>query len=213
MPRRNRRRIEKHGLGFNPERYIQQNIKRLPRTKDVRRGEVWFAELGQHPGTSVEEGCRPVLVISNDTANVKSESVTVIPMTTKMKKYYIPTHVPVPETILTDTKPENRFRDCMLLAEQITTISRSAFRNCLGRIRDPEKMAEIEAAVMAQMAISKPLSGDDNDTDEGIEPEAEEAGEIEEAGDTADTADAEDPRDSGEPGENMGIDTDDQEDL
>ena len=184
MPRRNRRRNEKHRLGFNPERYIQQNSKYLPRTKDVRRGEVWFAELGQHPGTSVEEGCRPVLVISNDTANVKSESVTVIPMTTKMKKYYIPTHVPVPEAILADTKPENRFRDCMLLAEQITTISRSAFRNCLGRIRDPGKMAEIEAAVLAQVAINTPQPSDDADTDE-----------------------------AGEAGGNMKIDTDDQEDL
>ena len=125
-----------------------------------------------------------MLVISNDTANVKSESVTVIPMTTKMKKYYIPTHVPVPETILTDTKPENRFRDCMLLAEQITTISRSAFRNCLGRIRDQGKLAEIEAAVLAQTGIGQPKSGDYADTDE-----------------------------AGEPGENMGNDTDDQEDL
>ena len=191
MPRRNRRRNEKHKPGFNLERYIQQNSKYLPRVKDVRRGEVWFAELGQHPGTSVEEGCRPVLVISNDTANVKSESVTVIPMTTKMKKYYIPTHVPVPEEILSDTKPENRFRDCMLLAEQITTISRSAFRNCLGRIRDPGKMAEIESAVLAQVAINKPQSGNgDADTDEAVE-----------AGET------------GDPGEYMGNDTDDQEDL
>lgn len=173
MPRRNRRRNENHRLGFNPERYIQQSIKHLPRTKDVRRGEVWFAELGQHPGTSVEEGCRPVLVISNDTANVKSESVTVIPMTTKMKKYYIPTHVPVPEAILADTRPENRFRDCMLLAEQITTISRSAFRNCLGRIRDPEKMAEIEAAVLAQMGIRQSQSSDAADADtltEDVDP-------------------------------------------
>lgn len=173
MPRRNRRRNEKHRLGFNPERYIQQSIKHLPRTKDVRRGEVWFAELGQHPGTSVEEGCRPVLVISNDTANVKSESVTVIPMTTKMKKYYIPTHVPVPEAILADTRPENRFRDCMLLAEQITTISRSVFRNCLGRIRDPEKMAEIEAAVLAQMGIRQSQSSDAADADtltEDVDP-------------------------------------------
>ena len=196
MPRRNRRRNEKHKPGFNLERYIQQNSKYLPRTRDVRRGEVWFAELGQHPGTSVEEGCRPVLVISNDTANVKSESVTVIPMTTKMKKYYIPTHVPVPEEILSDTKPENRFRDCMLLAEQITTISRSAFRNCLGRIRDPGKMAEIEAAVLTQVAINMPQSeNDDADTDESIELENGEA------------------KVSGDPGENMGNDTDDQEDL
>ena len=72
----------------------------------------------------------------------------------------------------------------VLLAEQITTISRSAFRNCLGRIRDQGKLAEIEAAVLAQTGIGQPKSGDYADTDE-----------------------------AGEPGENMGNDTDDQEDL
>lgn len=57
------------------------------------RGDIWFAELGKHPGTSVQEGCRPVFIMSNDTANGHSGTVTVVPMTSKKKKAYLPTHV------------------------------------------------------------------------------------------------------------------------
>ena len=32
----------------------------------VQRFEIWFAELGDHFGSSVQSGSRPVLVISND---------------------------------------------------------------------------------------------------------------------------------------------------
>ena len=35
----------------------------------VQRFEIWFAELGDHYGSSVQSGSRPVLVISNDVAN------------------------------------------------------------------------------------------------------------------------------------------------
>ena len=37
------------------------SVQRTP-----HRGDIWFAELGDHTGTSVQGGCRPVLIISND---------------------------------------------------------------------------------------------------------------------------------------------------
>ena len=156
MGRKNRRRTVKRSLGFRPEKYIHHPamVRRTPHVKDVRRGEIWFAELGMHPGTTVEEGCRPVIVISNDTANTRSESVAVIPMTSKMKKYYLPSHLPIYKEDLTDTDPGRPFKDCMLLAEQVTTISRSAFQHRLGRIRDAEKMSAIENVLMIHLGIT-----------------------------------------------------------
>jgi len=47
--------------------------------------EIWFAELGYHYGTSIQGGCRPVLVVSNDVANRFSQTLTVIPLTTKIR--------------------------------------------------------------------------------------------------------------------------------
>jgi len=167
MGRKNKRRLVKHDLGFHPDKYIHHPamVRRIPRVKDVRRGEIWFAELGMHPGTTVEEGCRPVIVISNDTANTRSESVAVIPMTSKMKKYYLPSHLPIYREDLTDTDPGRPFKDCMLLAEQVTTISRSAFQNRLGRIRDEEKMAAIENVLMIHLGITDNSSGIAEDDD------------------------------------------------
>ncbi|MBR2563419.1 MAG: type II toxin-antitoxin system PemK/MazF family toxin, partial [Paenibacillus sp.] len=65
--------------------------------KQPKRMEIWFAELGAHPGTSVQEGCRPVLVISNDKGNEYAETVTVAPLTSKIKKPWLPTHLMVTE--------------------------------------------------------------------------------------------------------------------
>lgn len=45
-----------------------------------------------------ESGSRPVLVMSNDVANHYSSTLTVIPMTTVMKKLELPTHVSVSES-------------------------------------------------------------------------------------------------------------------
>ena len=56
----------------------------------VQRFEIWFAELGDHYGSSVQSGSRPVLVISNDVANRFSSTLTVIPLTTVQKKLGLP---------------------------------------------------------------------------------------------------------------------------
>ena len=55
-------------------------LTRWPVQKIPKQYEIWFAELGNHYGTSVQSGNRPVLVISNDMANRNSPIITVIPM-------------------------------------------------------------------------------------------------------------------------------------
>ena len=105
-------------LGFNPRKYINSSDdfhggeERYPsrsvvERREPRRGDVWFAELGDHFGTSVQGGCRPVLVISNDMGNRCSDIVNVIPMTSRMKKYYLPSHTIVEESHMSE-RDENR---------------------------------------------------------------------------------------------------------
>lgn len=128
-------------------------IRRFP-AREIHRGDVWFAQLGLHPGTCVEEGCRPVVVLSNEEANMKREVATVVPMTTKHKRYYLPTHVPVTEADLTDRDEGRTFKPCLTMAEQITTISRQAFVSYMGRITDGLKLREIEEAVAGHLEFS-----------------------------------------------------------
>ena len=117
-----------------------------------QRGEIWFAEFGFHPGTSVQGGCRPALVISNDVANRFSATVTVIPMTTRMKKEYLPTHV-VMSASDANIAAGQHFRRSMLLAEQVTTIGKDALVSCVGRLK-AEKLKEAESALLVQMNIT-----------------------------------------------------------
>ena len=70
-------------------------LTRWPVPKIPKQYEIWFAELGDHYGTSVQSGNRPVLVISNDMANRNSPIITVIPMSSKLKKLELPVHIPV----------------------------------------------------------------------------------------------------------------------
>ena len=92
-------------------------------------------------------GCRPVVIMSNDTANQHSETVTVVPMTSKMKKEYLPTHVPVGYVDCPSIEPS------MALAEQVTTIGKTALKNNVGRVAE-KKIQEIEKAVKVHLGLS-----------------------------------------------------------
>ena len=165
MGRKNRRRkIEyRDRLGFNPKKYIKQSAEKADAVsyrkpeQTVRtpyRGEVWFAELGYHFGTSVQDGCRPVLIISNDTGNEHARTLVVLPITSKKKKYDLPIHVGLNQEDLTKTDPDRPLGESMILAEQITTIAKSSLRNYIGKVESAEKLAEIDRAVKTQLGMA-----------------------------------------------------------
>lgn len=64
MGRKNRRKIsaEYKNLGFNPDKYIVKQNNGEEKSQDTG-GNVRFEELGKHPGTSAQEGCRPVFIV------------------------------------------------------------------------------------------------------------------------------------------------------
>lgn len=176
MGRKNRRsKIEyRDRLGFNPRKYIQSS-KSNPQKSQMKqmkqmkwetaeqttyrpyripyRGEVWFAELGFHPGTSVQDGCRPVLVISNDKGNHHANTIVVLPMTSHLKKSDLPSHVELLQKDLTKSDLNRPLEPSMILAEQITTIAKSALRNYVGKVEAADKLAEIDDAVKTQLGI------------------------------------------------------------
>ena len=119
-----------------------------------RRYEIWFADLGDHYGTSVQSGNRPVLVISNDVGNQYSQTLTVIPLTTKLKRMDMPTHIILTEEDCCMFRPQT-LQDSVLLAEQITTIAKSALCSRLCRVTSKEKKQEIVQAVAAQLDMQR----------------------------------------------------------
>lgn len=125
-----------------------------PTPQSVRRFEIWFAELGNHYESSVQSGSRPVLVMSNDVANRYSSTLTVIPMTTVMKKLELPTHIPVSEADCQMYGSHTYLRESIALAEQVTTIDKRALRNVLCRVISETKQKEIEQALAAFFNMS-----------------------------------------------------------
>lgn len=135
-----------------------------------RRYEIWFADLGDHYGTSVQSGNRPVLVISNDVGNQYSQTLTVIPLTTKLKRMDMPTHIVLTEEDCCMFRPQT-LQDSVLLAEQITTIAKSALCSRLCRVTSKEKKQEIVCAVAAQLDMQRTsdICEDDADTQPGAD--------------------------------------------
>lgn len=137
-----------------------------------RRYEIWFADLGDHYGTSVQSGNRPVLVISNDVGNQYSRTVTVIPLTTKLKRMDMPTHIILTEEDCCMFRPQT-LQDSVLLAEQITTIAKSALCGRLCRVTSRERKQEIEQAVAAQLDMQRTSVISDSINGEDTQPDAD----------------------------------------
>ena len=97
----------------------------------MKRGEIWWAELGPPAGT------RPVLLLSRDEAYSVRELVTVAPVTTRIR--HIPTEVALG---LEDGLP----RPCVINLDSITTIAKSSLSEKLS-VLSTHKQMEVESAL------------------------------------------------------------------
>lgn len=115
-----------------------------------KRMEIWYASLPLDRRTSVQGGNRPVVIISNDICNEKSNTVTVAPITSQLKHLEMPTHV-----LIENLKDETS----MVLAEQIMTVDKRFLDRKIGDCKESEE--KIEKALMEQIGIKKsvPLMG------------------------------------------------------
>lgn len=59
---------------------------------ELKKGDIYYAMLDPVVG-SEQGGIRPVVIIQNDKANKHSPTLIVAPITTIIKKYYLPTHI------------------------------------------------------------------------------------------------------------------------
>ena len=63
----------------------------------MKRGEIWLVDFGEIDKTSsVQLGERPAIIVSNDVANKYSPVITVIPLSTNMKKAKLQTRAESP---------------------------------------------------------------------------------------------------------------------
>lgn len=104
------------------------------------RGSIWWASLPHTLGSSVQSGLRPCIIISNNTNNVHSPTVNIIPCTTQ--KDSLPIH------------PSFSFRSRTnyAMCEQIRTIDVKDLQDYSGCI-DNTTMGKIETALKQQLNL------------------------------------------------------------
>lgn len=109
-----------------------------------RRNEIYMAELAE-TGDSVQYGRRPVLIVQNDVGNQNSTTTVVAPLTSRGKNY-LPTHVEVgPESGL--PYPST------VLCEQLVTVSIGMLEKKMGKVTDPQILAELDRALRCSLGL------------------------------------------------------------
>lgn len=106
---------------------------------NIKRGEIYMANLPK-AGGSIQHGCRPVVIVQNNTGNKYSPIIIVVPITTKKKnKSYVPTHIKV-------TRLKELSKDSVVLCEQILTINQRDLGSYIGKL-NRRKMIELNVAL------------------------------------------------------------------
>lgn len=110
-------------------------------------GEIWMCHL-RGGGGSIQNGYRPVFILSNDKNNTHSTTINVIPLTSKMGKRRLPVHVE-----LWDYKEYGLNAPSTMLIEQITTISSDDLDFVVGKVIDAYTIGKIRNAIRVQFPI------------------------------------------------------------
>ena len=85
-----------------------------------------------------------------------------LPMTRHLKRQGLPCHTKLDPEKIQDL--QQTLDTSMILAEQVTTISKSALRNYVGYVSDYALMDQVDRAVSMQLGISD-VTADTNDRD------------------------------------------------
>lgn len=104
----------------------------------MRRGELWWADLGAHRPLE-QTGRRPVVIWQSDALTRALHSVLVIPLTTNLDRAHLA------GTAVISASPDGPPADSVALAFQLRAIPKSALQARIGLVSDTE-IAELELA-------------------------------------------------------------------
>lgn len=108
---------------------------------EIRRGSIYWWNCPEHNRRHIQEGVRPVVVVSNDTCNEASGVVTIVPFSTKAKKAY-PQQVPV----IFDESVS------IALCDQITSVPKDELQRWMCDLHTYQ-MDQIDVAVAIQLGL------------------------------------------------------------
>lgn len=104
----------------------------------MKRGEVWWADLGAYRPRE-QTGYRPVVIWQSDTLTRALQSVLVVPLTTNLARSSLA------GTALVSSSPAGPPQDSVALAFQLRAVPKSAFQSKI-RDLDAGELEELELA-------------------------------------------------------------------
>ena len=99
--------------------------------QQISRGDIYYADLRPVVG-SEQGGIRPVVILQNNVGNRHSPTVIAAPITSRLGKSRLPTHVTL------DGSADRLHRGSVILLEQLRTIDKSRLMERIGMLNPPE---------------------------------------------------------------------------
>ena len=109
----------------------------------MNRGEIYYADLSPVIG-SEQGGYRPIIILQNNKGNKFSTTVIVAPISSRVTKNTLPTHVVI-ETPFLEKKS-------VILLEQIRTIDKKRIGEKMG-VLSSKIMGEVDIAIKTSLDI------------------------------------------------------------
>ena len=113
----------------------------------IKRGEIYYVDLGVDKNGSVQSGRRPVVIIQNDVGNKHSPTTLVCPITSKNKKK-MPTHVSL------KSSESGLPKDSVVMCEQCFTVNKDSLEEIAGEISD-KKLEELNHSLSISMGLNR----------------------------------------------------------
>lgn len=112
---------------------------------NISRGDVVLCDLNPVKG-SEQAGIRPVVIVQIDRANSNSPHTIIVPLTSKIRRAILSSHVFIPEGF------GGLDRDSVILCEQIRVIDKSRIIKVLGHL-DKNYINKLEKALVTILGL------------------------------------------------------------
>ena len=107
---------------------------------EIKRGEIYFADITKYYSKGSEQsGRRPVVILQNNIGNKFSPTTIIAIITTKSKRE-LPTHVELYKDEVNKLK-----HDSVVALEQITTIDKDRLKFKIGELSENDNIRVMEA--------------------------------------------------------------------
>jgi len=136
-------------ISSSHKNHNQYDSSNVPHTA-IRRGDIYYADLNPVVG-SEQGGIRPVLILQNDIGNRYSTTTIVSPLTARLDKPCLPTHVMIPVSV-------GLAEPSVVLLEQIKTIDKSRSLEYVGHVPDDGHVPNKNRATTVNVPIDNSIN-------------------------------------------------------